>query len=776
MEPSLVSHADGSVERFLHIPYDQRWERLKSTIIQICIEDDSRIPQLAKRMKEQYSFDARPHQYLYQFKNAVVSTLGKHRLVSSTSDATLHEGGYEKALAKKTLKQHIYQSIRQSKPPSWNAGILLRHNVPYSALLCSLGDSPPQDASSPGTGPPTPQYLTVNNNQGGGSPSSSNNAISPTMQPVQKKESLDRATLFIESRMEELMTRITSEERESIITWLHDFWMYSFMTAKYWGRGPKIWTPSLINLKCPSDEQLDPELCRWTIHYVNNIDYEYPPSSSPEDHEQSEEQFDIEDESTWTEWHRGDDRLEKDNFSTVQTLPMAADLVMKTTLGIAIMSRNLESVWSVLGFSNYEGYPDLVSPILPFHLAAEYLDGGRSCSNSIGINCVDGLGHTVLDTLLVTILRSHSTAPPRVLGDSFIGQSRFYGQEVDPCGRWDADSPCIRHLYASGEQTIPREWKHAFCHTSVQATCHTIAVIFQNTQRPDINVPSGLFTSRCSRHGCKLVVGPLHALVLTAFYLAQFGCPGETLFGMVSCLVCLLVYRADPCATAEVSVSAIFGHDTADDECRHQQVNPAELARQAGPEILDAWTPEARLGWNTLIALLEHDIALRRRKRMYLERKAGSTEDGSDVDVNLTSNKASEEEMCEHKDHKEERYFRMKNIYCGNQQLGRIWATTQAELLTYRRLTAHDSWLSARFRMQDIVDGLKKSDDTYLDRLVDGTRDTEGYSLKDHSRCGFFFDVQNSGCVRREEACNAYYGNLDDFGRTTFVEAKPAYY
>ncbi|KAI4861148.1 hypothetical protein F4820DRAFT_461178 [Hypoxylon rubiginosum] len=836
MDFSAIPDAEGSVEKFLHIPYNQRWEYLKPTMVRIYMEENSRFASLAKRMKDVYSFDAHVHQYRHRFnkwdvkkritteeKGAVISALGKRRLREgvSTSDATLNQGGFEKAVDKKQLKRYIDESIRKSEPLTWSPGLFLHHHLPYAAFL---GSHVSQHPSPSGAGPATPQYLTINSPQGNGSPSASQNGGTPTMQLIQKKILLDRAKLLIEGRAQELMAQMTSDERKSTITWLHDFWMYSFMTTKYWGRGPKTWTLSLINFKSfagnpvPStpgqpieqrqaSESLSPsgnnarfssptQLCRWTIHYLNEVNYEHIPSPQPVAQEESEEQFDIDDESTWSPWPKSDPSpslsstitqgLRENIFSAVQseTLPIAADSVMNTikksaeelqteTFGFAIMSRNVDVLDDMLGSYLCKGVPKAFSTISPFHLAAQYLDGGTSCClvmdtltnklhnrNSIGLNYVNDSGHTVLDTLFVTILRSHSTVPPHILGDAFTDQSRYPGQEVDPCGRWDADSPCIRQRYASGNQTIPREWKHMFCHTSVQAVCHCLSSIFLVPQRPDVDTRSGLFSRRCHSCGLKMSVGPLHALILTAFYLANYGCPGETLFGMVSCLVCLLVHNADPCSTSEVSVPAMFGLDTADDECQHSQVNAAELALRVPPEMVSSWTSEAKQGWNALVAVLEHDIATRRSKRM--------TRDTLDIGpVDAQYSEADDTENCGHFVHR----LGKELVYCGNQQLGRLWAIIQAELLTYRRLSEQDPWLSTRLDMADIVNGPRECDDAYFNELVSSDEDIEGYGLKSHSRCGLF-DAMDPGCARIEEACESFYANLDEWKRTTLVRAR----
>lgn len=58
MDQPTNLEGEGSAEKFLHIPYDQRWELLKLTIVRIYMEENNKLVQLARRMKDEYSFDA----------------------------------------------------------------------------------------------------------------------------------------------------------------------------------------------------------------------------------------------------------------------------------------------------------------------------------------------------------------------------------------------------------------------------------------------------------------------------------------------------------------------------------------------------------------------------------------------------------------------------------------------------------------------------------------------------------------------------------------------
>lgn len=57
--PQQGSHnGQGSDPTFSHVPYDQRWEPLKPTIIRLYMEEGEKIASLAERMKNEYGFSA----------------------------------------------------------------------------------------------------------------------------------------------------------------------------------------------------------------------------------------------------------------------------------------------------------------------------------------------------------------------------------------------------------------------------------------------------------------------------------------------------------------------------------------------------------------------------------------------------------------------------------------------------------------------------------------------------------------------------------------------
>ena len=60
MEPERAATIDDVADgRFLHIPYDKRWDYLRPTIVRLYIDEREHITELAEFMKEEYSFPAK---------------------------------------------------------------------------------------------------------------------------------------------------------------------------------------------------------------------------------------------------------------------------------------------------------------------------------------------------------------------------------------------------------------------------------------------------------------------------------------------------------------------------------------------------------------------------------------------------------------------------------------------------------------------------------------------------------------------------------------------
>lgn len=157
----------------------------------------------------------------------------------------------------------------------------------------------------------------------------------------------------------------------TLSTWLYQFWLFSFLTAKHWGRGPRDWRADILryddyqgfttipspntpssevnaprDVQTPSDSlglslhtqrSIQPPLplCRWAVH-VDGVKYDALPSPPPE--EQMTDPFA---ERTWQAWPKSEQDmsfheklrygLETNDFSNlkVDQLPLAVMQVVK---------------------------------------------------------------------------------------------------------------------------------------------------------------------------------------------------------------------------------------------------------------------------------------------------------------------------------------------------------------------------------------------------------------------------------------------------------------
>ena len=406
------------------------------------------------------------------------------------------------------------------------------------------------------------------------------------------------------------------------------------------------------------------------------------------------------------------------------------------------------------------------SGLYPFHLAVTYLDGSRTCCDilegllehfpqSIRKLYVNDRGHTVLDQLMIAILKAHTSCLPSVVDVVFKKEKRFEGEDVDVCGRWDADSDCVRQLLAKGRSTIPFEWKHMFCHTSIQSICHCIESIVQFTGGSElINAPSGLFLRHCLHCGLKLQLLPLHTLILVGLHLSRSGCENENLFGILACLLCLLSYGANPLLKAKISVKALLDDDQGDN-CTHEELNPAELAEKASSKLKSKWSEEINTGWQIICNILRQSQAEWNARSS--KRCSTSNEDEMSTDEISTDEEASHQlalPICYHNNYK-----RHENFFGANKILAPLWAAVQTELLTYRRLEVGDEWTSPNFNMHTLSK-------TLIDRGEVEIALLRNKMMKPFYDCGLFLLNKTADS---EDVSAYYFSNMDDWNRTTFI-------
>ena len=413
------------------------------------------------------------------------------------------------------------------------------------------------------------------------------------------------------------------------------------------------------------------------------------------------------------------------------------------------------------------------SKLYPFHLAVSYLNGSKECclvleelqsSHPLTLRklYVNDLGHTVLDHIMMAVLKAHTSCLPSVVDPVFKREKRFEGEDIDVCGRWDADSDCVRTLLAKGVASIPFKWKHVFCHTSVQAVCHCIGTIFGPDWAPDINLRSGLFVKRCLHCGLKMELLPLHALVLIGLHLCVSGCEGETLFGLLATLLCLLRNGANPLLKTELSLQAILNKEQLD-ECDHEMLYPVQLAEKVPASLTSKFPKELRTGWQLFCNILKHshkshktNISRAQRSTSMeteVENEFNDLIDYSEDDMSIDgSQDADISHRCD---------LGHINYFGDSGTLAPLWAAVQTELLTYRRLKEGDSRISQDFDMAALTESFIKGTQINIPFYEKGM-------LKPFCSCGEFRNAVPA-CPTTEDATTQYLSNLEDWGRSSFI-------
>jgi hypothetical protein len=562
--------------------------------------------------------------------------------------------------------------------------------------------------------------------------------------------------------------------------WLYQYWFFCFKTAKHWGKGPDIWTTELLDFDryrskavsslpgTPQDlaysstphvnDELTPpsDLCRWYIH-VRQENRQSTPEDSFEPLYFA--RYDRTNHRTSIPWSPNEQQaslqahlrnaLEHNDFSSTPAtdLPVAISEIAKAadeersnellieSLGFSIMSRNLDQIDEVLKELRQKDIDP--SSLRPFHLATSFLDGSESCCNVIATLArnyfvpdfrkmyLNEHGHTIVDNLMIAIIKSHTSAMPAIVDNNLRDVARFIGEEVDICGRWDADSPCVRQLHAHGRTSIPSSWKHKFCNTSIQTICHCINVIIgRMPNRMILETPSGLYIRRCLSTDCgkELKLQPLHSLVMTAYNLAIQGRDGEDLFGMLACALCIISHGFDPAVRAEISVAALLSLDSGG-ECDHKEYTAAGLAQEIlSVPAFRTWNAKLKIGWTVLTGVLHRceaahieqvdrgDNNLDPRREVHY---AGST--GPNDMLRVAHRYPRSHSLC----------------FTGQNHLGTLWSAVQAELLSYRRLSDGLGWMSQYFSMETLQDQLEKDEDLMV-------RYAEHNLLKAHCACHSF--------------------------------------
>lgn len=516
------------------------------------------------------------------------------------------------------------------------------------------------------------------------------------------------------------------------------------------------------------------QLCHWSIHYREEIEYDRLKSRTPT----PEPNPDPLDETTWKDWPSSSeqppcqevllDSLARNDFSDIKAedLPIAVPHIVKTleqpndrlleeALGFSIMARNAKILVELLFQPNNKKIAQKkLIELNPLHLSTSYLDGSKTCCSIFGSlffmdnlrpNAQNKMGHTVFDNLMIAILKAHTSITPGTVDDALRSEKRFPGEEVDICGRWDADSDCVREILKAGDACIPFAWKHKFCHTSVQAICHCIDFIIQYSRsiedEPILDLASGLFVKRCGSCGQKMSVKSLHTIVLTAIFLAHCGAKDEDLFGILAVLLTVLKEGANPLQTAYISIPALFPNEVSDadlTECNHQDYRPLELANLIPSKLIESWPSKTRTGWKVFCQVLRLSEQTWNSGEMPL--------DGKCTVYPFSHGKRG----------------RSPNYFGETRELAVLSGAVQAEYLTYRRVAEIDPWISPNFDMDMIQESLDKGEVPKIGFF-------ENDMVHPVCDCGNF-DSETPAVPLAQDIMKDHFSNLEDWSRTTFID------
>ncbi|KXX82411.1 hypothetical protein MMYC01_201360 [Madurella mycetomatis] len=756
-------------------------EHLKPVIIQLYLGNygpngkSMTIGQVVAFMRDNYAFHGAESQYRRWFrqwgvrkrtltseKNDIVNALGKRPgPETSTSNVKLSYDDFDKTVDKKQMRRYLSDKIRHHTAEPMSPGVLSSWILPYAAYSRAFGKRPGHPSPFATTGA-TPTYLSIPSPEAA-TPGRQAAGPSPTMQLVRQKAAQDRSSL-LQGRFEELLASCGNEDRAAVTDYLHDFYIHSFVTAKYWEAASS-------NEQCLFDVHDPRSWNQWAQEEMDD-----PQMSFARTMKESVTQ------STFS--HTLPEDLPISTQMISQSVQQDPGLLRVDACKIAIMAGNTKLLFSLLEEADRKDL-ERIGEIYPFHLAAAFLDGGNTCCAvftelyyldplTTASRALDNLGHTILDALMISILRSHTNVSPEHVSRSFNPPNRFPGEEKDICGRWDADSPILRALFRRGYARIPTRWKHGFCHTSVQAVCHSIIAVYGPPASPKINALSGLFIRRCNNCGRELKLGPLHTLVVVAFYLAHQGMPGETMFGPLAILVCLLSLGADASLSAMISVEDILGNAHSG-TCHHNPMTACDLMEAVPPPLLDTWSSECQTGWLCILQVLrmhngDRGDQLQETSDDPLFRESIDDLD-SDMDPEDHHNALADARECALENQLfHECLVKMHEEWLkwprGTPKLGLLWATIQVEFLTYRRIQARDPWISDKFSMTALRSWLEGRSLTFRTPLVD-----ENLMRQYSACCGWFLRCQEFACPTAEDVCTQYFMNMDIYSRATYLDA-----
>jgi hypothetical protein len=238
--------------------------------------------------------------------------------------------------------------------------------------------------------------------------------------------------------------------------------------------------------------------------------------------------------------------------------------------------------------------------------------------------------------------------------------------------------------------------------------------------------------------------------------------PGETLFGALAMVVCLITLGADVSMKANISVEEILRSSDAG-QCRHTQLSPLDLIRAVPGDVIEAWSESCRVGWGCLTDVLALAVLQQDQERSSRSHRSASLLGDEWPGTPASSfSESSDHDSC-WGTFQEDYHDDWLKLPCNGPRIGLLWASIQTELLTYRRVRDGDSWISENFSMKALKAWLEEGDTELSMPLI------QNRMFKVHTRCGWFGKASEFLCPTAQEVCTEYFMNMDIYSRSSYI-------
>lgn len=604
-------------------------------------------------------------------------------------------------------------------------------------------------------------------------------------------------------------------------TWLYQFWIYAFKTAKYWGRGPRNWTADLLRFEpfkavglvqsprspVPDFETMIQQqfhsvvpqgtrrsfdqtsliakpspLCHWSIHYHTDIKYERCKTRTPS----PEPDYDPLDEGAWKLWPSSEinlpmsqtltEGLRSNLFSDVaaEDLPIALNKVSQT------LKTTDENFWEeTLGFSIIARNFDMVDNILAD------LDDTYNFDSEKGSEILKRIESIVPFHLAVTYLDG-SKACCNVL-DSLLGRLNFRASATNNLGHTVFDCLMMTVLKAHtsitpGELDDGLRDEKNFPGEEVDI-CGRFDVDSDNVRALVAAGQEGIPFSWKHKFCHTSIQAVCHCI--QTFAMHSIITKDDMITNVPSglfvkrCIHCGLKMELSPLHTL-VLIAFQLGQSGAKDEdlfgiiaillcILRLDVDPTKMVDISMVALFpEDESREAELmgcSHSPLRARQVVELAWRRTEQWPSKAKTGwgIIYHILRIAENIWSN-GYEPTRCEYGDCECE--CPGERLFSSSAELLALDSAVQAEILTYRRLREEDPWISPFFDMLSVLKSLENDEPLSIDLI---TKDM----MQPLCDCGWFC-VNDPLRPRAEHVMKYPFSNLEDWFRTTFIR-RPLY-